>query len=307
MAEKSDRPIVIKKIKKGGHGHHGGSWKVAYADFVTAMMAFFLLMWLLASTEAQERVAIASYFQSPLKALFASGGPPGGDRVIPNSQQGGTGGMLSPGGEGHQERMAEAARFDSLVSEFQEEIQIDSILHEFKDQLRFEITSEGLRIMILDEQNRAMFESGSATVKPHMRDILRRIADIVNTAPNPVSITGHTDAVPYSGGLGGYSNWELSADRANAARRELVAGGIQDQKIMRVEGVASRVPLLFDEPNHASNRRITIILLNEATASAIRGRVASTGATPPAASPAPKKTVAELLGSVSKAPADSTH
>jgi chemotaxis protein MotB len=306
MAEKNDRPIVIKKIKKGGHGHHGGSWKVAYADFVTAMMAFFLLMWLLASTEAQDRVAIANYFQSPLKALFASGGPPGGDRVIPNSQQGGTGGILSPGGEAAA-LQAEAARFDSLVSEFQEELQIDSTLHAFKDQIRFEITSEGLRIMILDEQNRAMFESGSAAVKPHMRDILRRIADIVNTAPNPISITGHTDAIPYSGGLGGYSNWELSADRANAARRELVAGGIQDEKVMRVEGVASRVPLLFDAPNHASNRRITIILLNAATARAIQGRVASTGAPPAEVPPAQKKTVAELLESVSKAPASGAH
>jgi chemotaxis protein MotB len=257
MAGNGEQPIIIKKIKKGGHGHHGGSWKVAYADFVTAMMAFFLLMWLLANTDEAEKVAIAGYFENPL----APAGVAGGTRVVPNKN------LMSPEDILEQE----AARFDSLAQAFEKLVAEDSTLHEFQDQLRLEITSEGLRIMILDEQDRAMFETGSASVKPHMREILQRIAQFVNNAPNPISLTGHTDAVQYFGGVTGYSNWELSADRANAARRALVAGGIRDDKIMRVEGVGSLKPLLPDNPTDPTNRRITIVLLNQATVDAIQG------------------------------------
>lgn len=149
-------------------------------------------------------------------------------------------------------------------------IESNALLKQFKRQLLIDITSEGLRIQIVDEQNRPMFNVGSAVMQPYARQILAEIAKVLNDVPNTISLSGHTDATPYSGGERGYSNWELSADRANAARRELVAGGIAEGKILRVVGLASAVPFDKDNPYNPINRRISIIVMNKRTEEAVR-------------------------------------
>jgi chemotaxis protein MotB len=262
------RPI-IKKIRKGGHKHHGGSWKVAYADFVTAMMAFFLLMWLLSSVNGADRAEIASYFKRPMSAILSGGNQQGGDRIVASSAGSQTGGFLAPGADSL--TMADEIRSLAMVQEeLEEEIEVNPVLSAFADQLRFEMTDEGLRIQITDKQQRPMFAIGSANVQPYTRDVLQEIARILNDVPNPVIVSGHTDATPYSGGESGYSNWELSAERANAARRELVGGGIQEGKLLKVEGLASTVLLNPEAPLDPANRRISILLLNRRTASALQ-------------------------------------
>ncbi len=256
-----ERPIVIKKkVKKKGHKHHGGSWKVAYADFVTAMMAFFLLMWLLASVNPEDRAEIASYFKRPLKSVFTRGEHAGGDKLISTSDGSPSPGLLSPGSD------TVAGYFDTVQLErlreaLEEEVKNNPLLRPFADQLRFELTPDGLSILIIDQQNRPMFASGSAVLQEYTTTILREIAQFLNAVPNRITIAGHTDALPYAGGEAGYSNWELSADRANAARRVLVAGGIQEGKILRVEGLSSTTLLDPENPFNPANRRITILLL----------------------------------------------
>ena len=270
------RPIVVRRVKKVVHGHHGGAWKVAYADFVTAMMAFFLLMWLLASVEAGDRAEVANYFKRPLNTIFAAGGTePGGDRIIASSQTGGTrsGVLLSGsdqtptevGPDGFTDEAVEAARLESLQREFEALAETNPIFSEYEDQLRFDLTEEGLAIQIIDDLNRPMFGSGSAALAPHTRALLTEIARELDGVPNRLSISGHTDATPYSasGREAGYSNWELSADRANAARRTLVAAGVREDKLARVDGVASSQPLDPADPTSAVNRRISILLLRD--------------------------------------------
>ncbi len=280
------RPIVIKRIKKAAHGHHGGAWKIAYADFVTAMMAFFLLMWLLGSTAKGDLQGIAEYFKTPLKVAL-SGGSGSGDSssVI----KGGGKDLTRATGqvrEGENEKArktvnlrmakleaqrAERARLTELMQRVEGVIASNPTLKQFRNQSRLEITSEGLRIQIVDEQNRAMFDTGSARLKDYTREILRGIAPVLNDVENRIALSGHTDAAPYSSGERGYSNWELSADRANASRRELVAGGIDDRKVVRVVGLASSVPLDREDPMNPVNRRIAIVVLNrEAAESALR-------------------------------------
>lgn len=257
-----ERPVIIKKkVKKRGHKHHGGSWKVAYADFVTAMMAFFLLMWLLASVNPEDKAEIAGYFRRPLKSVFTKGDHAGGDRLVSTSDGSPTPGLLSPGSD------TSSAYFDTmelerLREELEEEVQNNPVLRPFSDQLRFELTADGLSILIIDRQNRPMFANGSAALQSYTTTILREIARFLNAVPNRITIAGHTDAQPYAGGEARYSNWELSADRANAARRVLVAGGIVEGKILRVEGLSSTALLDPDNPFNPANRRITILLLN---------------------------------------------
>jgi len=261
------RIVVVRRIKKGGHAHHGGAWKVAYADFVTAMMAFFLLMWLLASTEAGDRVQIANYFKRPLSAVLSTGGQPGGDRVIAQSEgsQAEQDGQLSPGSSGVLEtEAAEATRLQALEAEFDSLMQSNPLFAEFADQLQVDLTEEGLRVQLIDQQQRPMFGSGSAVLQPYTRALITEIARALDGAPNNISISGHTDATPYPGGEAGYSNWELSADRANAARRVLVAAGISEGKVARVEGLASSQLLFPDRPHDPANRRISILLLRAA-------------------------------------------
>jgi len=277
-ADDSQRPIIIRRVKKSGGGHHGGAWKIAYADFVTAMMAFFLLMWLLGSTAKGDLQGIAEYFQTPLQVAM-SGGSGSGDAA--HLIKGGGRDLTRQDGQVKQGELeaprrtinlraaqAELARIErQRLTELKGRLEavIDSIpaLAQFKNQLLIDITIDGLRIQIVDQQNRPMFNSGSAVLQPYTRDILREIAKVVNDVPNRISVSGHTDARPYAGGEHGYSNWELSADRANASRRELMAGGMDEKKIARVVGLSSSVLFDAQDPHNPTNRRISIIVMNQ--------------------------------------------
>ena len=283
MSDDTQQPIVVKKIKKGGAGAHGGAWKIAYADFVTAMMAFFLLMWLLGSTAQGDLKGIADYFQNPLKVSL-SGGSGAGDAT--SVIQGGGEDLTKTSGQKRKaenetnkkpdlkhakeefERI-EAAKLGELKGQIEALIEATPSLRQFKSQLLLDLTSEGLRIQIVDEQNRPMFDVASSELKPYTKDILRNIGAVLNGVENRISLSGHTDAQAYAGGAFGFGNWELSTNRANASRREMVAGGLDTNKIMRVVGLASTV--LYDpaQPNSAANRRISIVVLNKRTEEAI--------------------------------------
>ncbi len=284
MAEVAPRPIVIKRIKKSGGGHHGGTWKIAYADFVTAMMAFFLLMWLLGSTTKGELQGIAEYFQTPLKVAM-SGGSGSGDSssVIKGGgadltrQTGQINKADNPvqkktydlkSAQADMERI-EASRLKALKGRIETAIDANPALKQFRKQLLIDITTEGLRIQIVDEKNRPMFALSKAVLEPYTKEILHDIGHTLNDVPNKISLSGHTDATPYSGGGAGYSNWELSADRANASRRELIAGGMNEDKVLRVVGLASAVPIDRHDPLNPINRRISIIVMNKKTEDSI--------------------------------------
>ncbi|OYU98261.1 MAG: flagellar motor protein MotB [Burkholderiales bacterium PBB5] len=272
------QPIIIKKIKKNGHAAHGGAWKIAYADFVTAMMAFFLLMWLLGSTSEGDKKGIADYFQSPLKVALLNGGSGSGDAS--SGIKGGGQDLTRSGGQvkrgdveaprntvnlqalRHEQRAAEAAKLQELSEQVQNELRNNPKLAQFSSQIKMDMTRDGLRIQIVDEQSRPMFDSGSAVVKPYMRELLRAIGSVLVEVPNRLTLEGHTDAIPFPGGDRGYSNWELSADRANASRRELVAGGLTEERVLRVLGLASSQPFTRQDPSDPQNRRISIIVMN---------------------------------------------
>ncbi|MBV8625158.1 MAG: flagellar motor protein MotB [Herbaspirillum sp.] len=278
MADEGLRPIIVKRIKKGGGGHHGGAWKIAYADFVTAMMAFFLLMWLLGSTAKGDLNGIAEYFKTPLKVAMAGGSGSGdANTVLPGGGKDLTrqDGQLRKGEndvvtrkqtlkQAQQElERAERTRLEELKSRIEKAIDSNPTLKQFKNQLLIDITSEGLRIQIVDEKNRPMFALASAQLQPYTKDILHEIGRTLNDVPNKISLSGHTDATPYSQGEKGYSNWELSADRANASRRELILGGMDESKVLRVVGLSSAVLLDKEDPFNPINRRISIIVMNK--------------------------------------------
>src|SRR5436309_10056957 len=271
------QPIIVKRIRRGGHAHHGGAWKIAYADFVTAMMAFFLRMGLLGSTTEGDKKGIADFFNSPLKVALAGGSGSGdSSHVIKGggvdlSRQGGQ--VKSGDNEARRktvnlqafkaaQRRAELERLEGLKNDFEGKLANSKKLAALKSQIRLDMTADGLRIQIVDDQQRPMFASGSAIVQPYMRELLRLIGDVPNQVPNRLTLEGHTDAAPFSAGERGYSNWELSADRANASRRELIAGGLPDERVLRVQGLASSA--LFDpkDPLSPANRRISIIVMN---------------------------------------------
>ena len=272
------QPIIIKKVKKGGHAVHGGAWKIAYADFVTAMMAFFLLMWLLGSTSEGDKKGIADYFQSPLKVALLNGGSGSGDSS--SVLKGGGQDLTRSGGQvkrgdveaprktvnlqalRHEQRVAEATKLQELSEQVENELKNNAKLAQYASQIRMDMTRDGLRIQIVDELSRPMFDSGSAVVKPYMRELLRAIGSVLVEVPNRLTLEGHTDAIPFPGGDRGYSNWELSADRANASRRELVAGGLTEERVLRVLGLASSQPFNRDDPAEPQNRRISIIVMN---------------------------------------------
>ena len=284
MSDDSTRPIVIKRKKVVAGGAHGGAWKIAYADFVTAMMAFFLLMWLLGSTAKGDLQGIAEYFQNPMKVAM-SGGSGAGDAT--SILQGGGKDLTRQSGQvkrGDVEakkstsfskeaqlefRRKELERLETLKADIEKMIEQSPQLAQFKKQMLLDITSEGLRIQIVDEQNRPMFDSGGAELKPYTRDILRQIGKALNGVSNRVSLAGHTDAAQFAGGERGFSNWELSANRANASRRELVLGGMDDSKVLRVVGLASTVLFDKNDPLNSVNRRISIVVLNQKTEMAI--------------------------------------
>jgi chemotaxis protein MotB len=277
-AEKKLQPIIIKKIKKGGHGHHGGAWKIAYADFVTAMMAFFLLMWLLGSTTKGDLRGIADYFNTPLQVAMSGGSGSGDSSSV--LRGGGedltrTTGQVKRGSNDAAKRsytikgmaadMQKAADEEAKLTKkrIEQSLERNPRLRDVKNQVKMDVTSDGLRIQIVDDKNRPMFDSGSTVVKPYMRELLGEIAKVLNDVDSRVTLSGHTDSSPFSGGDRGYSNWELSTDRANASRRELVAGGIAENKILRVVGLAAMVPYDPTAPDAPVNRRISIVVMNQ--------------------------------------------
>ena len=287
QGSKKLQPIIIKRVKKISHGHHGGAWKIAYADFVTAMMAFFLLMWLLGSTAKGDLQGIASYFHSPLKVEMA-GGPGSGssasivtgggkDLTRTNGQvkqsdgEGKQSSALNEDSKKAEQARQDARRMSALRAKIEALIEANPKLRDYRSQIRLQVTVDGLEIQIVDEQNRPMFDSGSALVKPYMRDILHEIGTALNGIENRVSLAGHTDAAPYGNGDRGYGNWELSADRANASRRELVGSGMPDDKLVRVVGLAASD--LLDKDNRLApvNRRISVTVLTREAESRLFG------------------------------------
>lgn len=328
MSDDTQQPIVVKRIKKGGGGHHGGAWKIAYADFVTAMMAFFLLMWLLGSTAQGDLEGIADYFQNPLK-LAMQGGEGTGDsssiikgggedlsRKVGQVRRGDTPSTrainldAAPARVKSEAEMAaqaiaerrERARLIDLKGKLEAVIEANPSLRQFKNQLLIDIVSEGLRIQLVDAQNRPMFTSASADLRPYTRELLREIAAALNDVDNRVSMSGHTDSAQYAGGERGFSNWELSSNRANAARRELVAGGLEAGKMLRVVGLADTAHLNPDDPLDPANRRISIVVLNRAAEEAMRSQQAP-GATPSPGGAQVGRNPADMRGSAGMSPA----
>ena len=273
------QPIIIKRVKKGGHAVHGGAWKIAYADFVTAMMAFFLLMWLLGSTSEGDKKGISDYFQSPMKVAMQGGSGAGASSSVING--GGSDLTQSSGqakrGDGADrkakkmagdQKKSEAAKHDAkmlaeLSAKIAAAISNNPKMAEFASQIRLEITPDGLQIQIVDDQKRPMFDSGSAALKPYMRDILREIGTALLGVENKISLDGHTDRSAYGNAGKGYSNWELSADRANASRRELANAGMPEDKLARVVGMASSLLLDSADPLSPTNRRISILVMTK--------------------------------------------
>lgn len=299
-AGQAERPIlIVKRTKKIVGGHHGGAWKVAYADFVTALMAFFLVMWLVATVSNEQRAALFDYFKNPSmepgKAPKPAPGQmgPGGASTSPINLRGamdaprtvaptpaGLGAPVIPNvagatltaeatagqiSEATAQQVAEAAereRLESLMDDLREAIDKSQALEPFKDQLLIDLSPEGLRVQIVDAKSRPMFDLGHSELKEYTRQILIELARYLNSVPNHISLSGHTDTRPYLGRKG-YSNWELSTERANAARRALEEGGLGTDKTMRVVGLSSLVPFDKVNPDNPINRRISIIVMTK--------------------------------------------
>ena len=283
-SEEEKQPIIVKKIVKGG-GHHGGAWKVAYADFVTAMMAFFLLLWLLNVTTDEQKNAISNYFDPTHPKVSDSnsgaGGVLGGLTMTPEGAMAQTKNPLTPqqvnkqkpkgtDNEGKKQstkekarEAAEEKRFKSAEEKLKQAIQESEQLAKLAENLMVDMTPEGLRIQIVDQDGESMFPSGSARMFEKTKKILEMISEITLEMPNEISIRGHTDSSQYSPGAT-YTNWELSADRANASRRVMLESGTPTERLNNVMGKADTEPLIPDNPQDARNRRITIILLKEA-------------------------------------------
>jgi chemotaxis protein MotB len=252
----ANEPAIIKKvIKKGKHAHHGGAWKLAYADFVTAMMAFFLLMWLLGSTDEETRKGISEYFQDPYEASRIDKGK------IPTLEE------IAPTEIDQQSDSNDQLKLEMLKEKIQDMIEANPKLAEVKDQIKLETTLEGLRVQIIDNKNMPMFKLASSETEPQIRMILRAMAPVINKLPNKITINGHTDARPFPANRNrkDYSNWELSSDRANAARYELNSGGLAEEKVMRVTGLSDSIPYNPADPGDPMNRRISIIVMNKKT------------------------------------------
>ncbi len=290
----ADDAVIIKKIKKGGgHGHHGGAWKVAYADFVTAMMAFFLLMWLINTTSPEQKRGIADYFApaSVSKSTSGSGGILDGTSF---GEDGGKSGgavaivvKMTPDGktkeeqksdpatqpaetrpsaedmEAAEESVAEQKEFESAEMSLRQAMQDMPELAELSKQILIDITPEGLRLQLIDQEGRPMFAAGSAEPTDRIKRLLKEVAKVIQRLPNRVTIAGHTDSGQFEG-ANGYSNWELSADRANMSRKLLMQNGVVPDRIYQVSGKAGSEPLLPEDPYASANRRITIVLLREA-------------------------------------------
>jgi len=275
-------PIIIRRVRKRAPAHHGGAWKVAYADFVTAMMAFFLVMWLVGIASKDQRAAVSEYFKnpSPLEGKAAipstsSVGPGGAsDKLVPTANvlsiPGGVG--PSPGDPGQARRRPSRAEAEALARE-QERVRLEALKREleqaversqalapFKDQLLIDLTAEGLRVQIVDRLNRPMFDLGSARMKDYAVEVMHELGALLAQSGHRIALAGHTDETPFNA-PNGYGNWELSSERANAARRALLAGGLGEERIARVVGLASSVPFDRNDPRAPVNRRISIVVL----------------------------------------------
>lgn len=304
MADGNQPVVIIKKVKKGGAGHHGGAWKVAYADFVTAMMAFFLLLWLLNVTTAEQKAGLADYFAPTVasKSESGAGGVLGGQTMIVDGAKVSDRGQVNvtvaiapptedvPGMKfkEHEKDFDKEKDKDGAIDEKELERQLaereQKAFEEARDQIRqaiqdvpeladlkrnlvIDMTPEGLRIQLVDQDRQSMFPSGTAEMHDSTRLLLQNVAQIINRLPNRISITGHTDSTPFRGN-NGYSNWELSTDRANASRRVIVEAGVPAARIDNVVGKADSDPLISSDPTNPANRRISIVLLREKPAAA---------------------------------------
>ncbi len=281
MAGKDDgkRPIIIKKIKKGGHGHHGGAWKVAYADFVTAMMAFFLLLWLLSSASKETLAGLSEYF-TPTQGIKDSqgigfeGGTAASTEGIAKSNKSAPGlvsgqtpsGTVAdnPSSPAKEESDADDNLFKASEAAVQQAIAQDAQLQQYAENIAIQQTPEGLRIDITDSDKFAMYERGSAVMTIHAQTILTRMAEFIKKMPNFMSISGHTDASPAESGKADYTNWELSADRAQSARRYLQRSGVEPERTKKVMGLADRELFTPSEPRGPKNRRVSILMLRGA-------------------------------------------
>ncbi len=283
--DKSEQPIIIKKIKKGG-GHHGGAWKVAYADFVTAMMAFFLLLWLLNVTTDEQKNAISNYFDPThpkvSQAESGAGGILGGLSMSPKGSMATNvqpitqprpntarpkGQKLSPRQQAQEKakerkRKEEEEKFKKAEAELKKRVDESPELKALAKNLAIDMTPEGLRIQIIDQDGEPMFPSGSAQMYQKTRKLLGEITNIMLAMPNQVSVRGHTDSSPYGAGAD-YTNWELSSDRANASRRVMLANNFPPKRLNNVMGKADTELFIPANPEDARNRRITLILLKE--------------------------------------------
>ena len=304
----NNQPIIVKRVKKTAGGHHGGAWKIAFADFATAMMAFFLVMWLMTSATPEQKKAISGYFQDPIGftesaspyAIDLGGTPtPAPERTLnpdisetPESQPDESG-VSTDQIETLAEKM-EQERLELLLQELQNKVEEKPEPQRFKDQILSETTQDGLRIQIMDAENRPMFALGSASLQPYFEDILLAMADTIRAVPNKISISGHTDAKPFVG-RGDFGNWELSSNRANAARRTLVAGGYPDEQVAQVVGYASSALFDREDPFNPVNRRIDIVVLTKKAQRAIEGEQGVEEGTAPAPGEAPADAASEPL------------
>ena len=304
----NEQPIIVKRVSRKAGGHHGGSWKIAFADFAIAMMAFFLVMWLVTVATPEQLALVSQYFKDPIN--FDGGSPhpidlggsptPAPQRTL-NEQS-----MNEPGIQQEQQLeqiaqsidvqyvdsdeapdIVELRELDLLLQELQNKIEEEPVLQRFRDQILMEFTMEGLRIQIVDAENRPMFASGSPDLQSYFEDILLALSDTIARSPKKISISGHTDAMPYVGRTD-YGNWELSAQRANAARRTLEVAGYPKEQIARVVGYADSA--LFDtaDPLNPINRRIDIVVMNRRAEQAmVRQTAVSPAATPDSAAEEP--------------------
>ncbi|MBU3056333.1 flagellar motor protein MotB [Pseudomonas indica] len=293
----NNQPIIVKRVKKTVGGHHGGAWKIAFADFATAMMAFFLVLWLMSAATPEQKKVISGYFKDPIGftesaspyVIDLGGTPtPAPDKTLNPELDSSEAQKDIEISEDQVETMAEQIeheRLELLLQELQNKVEQNPELQRFKDQILFEITQDGLRIQIMDAENRPMFALGSAQLQPYFEDILLAMAETIKAVPNKISISGHTDAKPFVG-RGDFGNWELSSNRANAARRALVAGGYPEEQVARVVGYASSALFDRENPLNPVNRRIDIIVLTKRAQREIEGEQDSgqegQEATPPA-------------------------
>jgi len=277
--EPEPRPIIVKKIVVDGHGgHHGGAWKVAYADFVTAMMAFFLLMWLLGATTAEQRKGLADFFTPTLVELkqgsAGSNGLFGGDSIEGKENYPTTGGqgnlaitipkdasgVKDRGGRDQKDKRAEdRAKFNQIKAALEKKLASNASLRKLARHVRFTETLEGLRIDLIDEADFAMFGMGTDRLLPQARGLISEVAKVIGGVPNDVIVRGHTDGLPYASGRT-MNNWLLSSARAEATRRALADNGIANARFAKIEGVADRDPYIAGDIYDPRNRRMSIVL-----------------------------------------------